>query len=154
MRSSTSSSSVDDVNVAAKAPRTGGGWRTALLVVGALVLVEVAVGAVETRLSVDNRHIGEIGSIVAGLEAAGSEDGATTVLFLGNSLTRRGVDLDTFERALASAGVANGAAAAVYPDDTSVLDWLYLYESAIVAEDAVPDVVVIGFGMWHLEDRS
>ena len=142
------------MNLGAKARRSRGGWQTALLVVAVLVLVEVAVGAVETRLSVDNQHIEEIGSIVADLEAVGQEEGATTVLFFGNSLTRRGVDLPKFEEALAANGAPNVETAAVYPDDTSVLDWLYLYESTIASGEAVPDTVVIGFGIWHLEDRA
>jgi hypothetical protein len=124
-----------------------------LVVFAALVLLEVAVRGVESRLSVDIQHLDEIPSILTDLEDDGLAGGAQTMLFLGNSLTRRGVDLELIESSFQSSGISNVRAAAIYPDDTTVLDWLHLYESKVAEENVVPDVVVVSFGDLHLEDR-
>lgn len=123
--------------------------RVPAFVLAALLLVEVGVRAVEERLSIDVRHINRMDEIVTALVAAPGP----SVLFVGNSLTREGVDLELMRAGLAANGAGEWNVAAVYPDDTAVLDWLYLYDRYVVENDAVPDVVVVGFGIWHLEDR-
>ncbi len=162
--SSSISSSDAPAAVVAAAPRPAGtaaeaqsrplavALRTWLVVLVALVVVEMGVRAIEGRLSIDLQHIGQITRITRDLTNAGETTGDRTVMFLGNSLTRRGLDLDVLGTQLAQDGVEDLAFVTVYPDDTSVLDWLYLYESKIVPA-GVPDYVVIGFGIWHLEDR-
>src|SRR5690606_20015032 len=123
--------------------------RVPAFVLAALLLVEVGVRAVEERLSIDVRHINRMDEIVTALVAAPGP----SVLFVGNSLTREGVDLELMRAGLAANRAGEWNVAAVYPDDTAVLDWLYLYDRYVVENDAVPDVVVVGFGIWHLEDR-
>lgn len=130
-----------------------GGWRTLLFVLAVLVVVEVGVRQFETRLSVDIQHVHAVGDIISDLVSEAEKADERSLLFLGNSLTRRGVDLAVLESELAEHQVADLQLAAVYPDDTSVLDWLYLYQTEAQATGAVPDVVVLSFGFWHLEDR-
>src|SRR5690606_31684789 len=64
--------------------------RVPAFVLAALLLVEVGVRAVEERLSIDVRHINRMDEIVTALVAAPGP----SVLFVGNSLTREGVDLE------------------------------------------------------------
>lgn len=123
--------------------------RTPLFVLAALLLVEVGVRTTEERLSLDVRHINDMGDIVRGLAA----QPGPSALFVGNSLTREGVDLEVLARGLEEAGAGRWDLAAVYPDDTAVLDWLYLYDRYVAEPGTVPDVVIVGFGIWHLEDR-
>lgn len=127
--------------------------RSLLFVLAVLVVVEVGVRAVESRLSVDIEHIQEMPRIVSDLLGASEAENEPSLLFLGNSLTRRGVDLETFEERLGEEGVDELRMAAIYPDGTSVLDWLFLYRTNVAGAKGVPDVVVINFGFWHLEDR-
>lgn len=152
MSSSTSSSDPATTAGGPKGRPAGRAWLAWLVVLAALVLVEGAVRAIEERLSVDVEHIHQVARIAGDLADEREASGARTVMFLGNSLTRRGLDVGVLESELGTFGLENVAVAAVYPDDTSVLDWLYLYESEI-APAGVPDVVVVGFGIWHLEDR-
>ncbi len=123
--------------------------RTPAFVLAVLLLVEVGVRATEERLSLDVKHIHDMGRIVSDLAAAPGP----SLLFIGNSLTRRGVDVDLMRAGLDEDGAGEWNVAAVYPDDTAVLDWIYLYDRYVVEQDAVPDVVAVGFGIWHLEDR-
>lgn len=123
--------------------------RTPAFVLGALLLIEMGIRLTEERLSLDIRHIRRMEGIVAELDASTSP----RVLFIGNSLTRHGADLDLMKEVLAANGVEELSVAAIHPDDTMVLDWLYLYDRYVVENDAVPDAVVVGFGIWHLEDR-
>ena len=153
MSSSTSSSEPVRSDAGEPGRRAGQAWRTWLLVLVVLVFIEGGVRAIEDRLSVDIQHIRSIHDIADSLDDEGETTGARTVLFLGNSLTRRGLDQVVFEKTLESEGVDDLAFAEVYPDDTAVLDWLYLYGKEI-APAGTPDFVVIDFGFWHLEDRS
>lgn len=123
--------------------------RTPAFVLGALLLIEMGIRLTEERLSLDIRHIRRMEGIVAELDASTSP----RVLFIGNSLTRHGADLDLMKEVLAANGVEELSVAAIHPDDTMVLDWLYLYDRYVIEQDAVPDVVVIGFAAWQLDDR-
>lgn len=129
------------------------GVKTLLFVVVALAMTEIGVRVVESRLSVDIEHIQGIPTIVSELARDSETAMDSSLLFLGNSLTRRGVDTEVFSMTLEDLGVEGVQLAAVYPDDTSVLDWHYLYQDMVMRANAVPDVVVIGYGFWHLEDR-
>ncbi|HEX7038497.1 MAG TPA: hypothetical protein VF202_00115 [Trueperaceae bacterium] len=165
MSSSTSSSELVDGGSVASGPvagraaaegaaaRAGARWwlylRTPAFVLAVLLLVEVGVRVTEERLSLDVEHIHEMGDIVRDLADAPGP----SVLFIGNSLTRRGVDVDLMRAGLDEDGAGDWNVAALYPDDTAVLDWVYLYDRYVIGQDAVPDVVVVGFGNWHLEDR-
>lgn len=124
-----------------------------MFVVAVLALVEIGVRAVETRLSVDVIHIKSINGVVRDLIRSSEMADERSVLFIGNSLTRRGVDIDVFTETLERGGLSRLRLAAVYPDDTTVLDWTYLYKHAVREAGAVPDAVVIGFGWTHLDDR-
>lgn len=119
------------------------------VVLSLLLCAEVGMRILEPRLSRDVEHIQAIPTIVDTLHAAPGP----TVLFFGNSLTRNGVDLAVMEAELAGLGIDEVALAAVYPDDTTVLDWYYLFDRIASSDGRAPDVLVVGFASWHLEDR-
>jgi len=115
-----------------------------------LLAVEGGMRVLEPRLSMDVRHIRVIPQVVSTLAAAPGEH----LLFLGNSMTRRGVDLDVLEPALAARGVAEDtfSVGLIYPDASNVLDWHYVYRRYLSAPGAAPDVMVVGFAAEGLED--
>src|SRR5690606_4250107 len=125
MRSSTSSSKPPE----RRGPRLD--RRVLLLVFAALLVVELGVRVIEPRLSLDIRHIQAIPDIVSDVH----ESAGPSVVFFGNSLTRAGVDLGVMASGLAPAGVERGGVAAVYPDDTTILDWIYVYEHYLARPD-------------------
>lgn len=129
------------------------GWRAAgllVLVPLALMLVALELGMrfVEPTLSLDIRHIQQVPAIATSMRGAGEP----RILFLGNSLTRNGVDLDLLGAGLEVTGTSRPSLHAIYPDDTTVLDWLYILESSIVRAGAAPEMIVIGFANHHLVD--
>lgn len=144
MRSSTSSSKPPE----RRGPRLD--RRVLLLVFAALLVVELGVRVIEPRLSLDIRHIQAIPDIVSDVH----ESAGPSVVFFGNSLTRAGVDLGVMASGLAPAGVERGGVAAVYPDDTTILDWIYVYEHYLARPDLEPDLLVLGFAVWHLQDAD
>lgn len=120
------------------------------LVVAVLLVGEVGLRVVQRSVSADWEHV----SALPEISRTFSEAGGCRVLFLGNSLTRRGVDAGVFA-SLASSAVADGgvSAARVFPDDTSVIEWLYAYERFFGTDAEAPDVLVVGFAVDQLQDR-
>ena len=114
-----------------------------VLAVVALALLgcELALRASIRRASIDVRHIEEIPRIIAGIAGARHP----TFLFLGNSLTRAGVIPAEF-------AVGKAHVALIYPDDTTISDWLYLYERFVLSKGTAPDVLLVGFAKDHLSD--
>lgn len=111
------------------------------VVVIALCACELGLRATIARASKDVRHIEELPRIADGLASARKP----TVLFLGNSLTRAGVLPDAL-------GLDGAHVALIHPDDTTIGDWLYLYERYVRARGAAPDLVVVGFAADQLSD--
>lgn len=118
----------------------------------ALVLLACEIGLRWSgpRTSFDIQHIREIPQIVTGLQNASHP----TLLFLGNSLTRRSVIPEALTEALAAQGIKNVYIAKIYPDDTNIADWLYLYERYVRSRGVAPDALVIGFAEEQLSDSE
>jgi hypothetical protein len=124
--------------------------RVFLLAVAFLASVEVLLRVGAPRFSQDLRHIGEIDRRIENL----SRQPHPRILFLGNSLTRNGIDSTVFTQALFdSAGVA-ASVALLYPDDTTIADWYYLLRSRLRSPSLWPDVLVVPFANRHLTDQS
>lgn len=137
-----------DTRVAGKGPDWRAITKVLLPLVVLLLIVEVGIRIVEPRLSLDILHIRRIPAIADSMREAEG----TRVLFLGNSLTRYGVNLDLIGSGLEELGTSRTSLHAIYPDDTTVLDWLYLFEDAVVRAGAAPELLVIGFSHAHLTD--
>ncbi len=115
-----------------------------------LIACESFVRVMEGSISLDIRHIREMPAIVERLQSAGT----VRVLFLGNSLTRLGVDLGTIRENLRAGDTRGVALERMYPDDTTISDWYYVYETFLVNRHMTPELVVVGFATNHLEDRA
>jgi hypothetical protein len=120
--------------------------RALLFVALALAASEAGMRVAANRLSLDMQHIAGIPEVAEAVR----RDPSRTVLFLGNSLTRRGVDLRVIGPALGKCVRAY----AVYPDDTTILDWHYTLERFFVDAGAAPSVVVVGYASFHLDDSA
>ena len=122
-----------------------------LLAVAAVVLAcEIGLRAGRSRLSLDIQHIDRIPSILASLDA---QPAGLRVLFLGNSLTRRGVNLAMIREEIARTPASAIFCDKIDPDDSSILDWYYLTKRYIGGGSA-PDYLVIGFVSGQLEDGA
>lgn len=102
----------------------------------------------EQSLSIDLLHIRSIPRIARSLV----ESSGARVLFLGNSMTREGLDIERFSKAAARLGHPALSAAKVHPDDTTIAEWPYLFRHYF-PNGASPDALVVGFANTNLEDR-
>ena len=117
-------------------------------VLAALMVMEGGLRLALPHVSVDYDHIKAIPSIARSF----GDHSRSQVLFLGNSLTRRGVNLKVVEQSWANMGF-RADCRSVYPDDTTIVDWYYLFERYFPANHA-PDLVVIGFARTQLSDQT
>lgn len=140
MNSSTSSSNGQRFNLQ---------LRAIALALAMLLAVELGMRWLEPSLSADVQNMRQIPTVVSQLAASPGEH----VLFLGNSQTRRGVDMDVLEPSLAAQGVATRKLSIgfIYPDSSSILDWYYTYHHNI-DKATRPDVLIVSFSEDSLAD--
>lgn len=119
-----------------------------LLVAASLLCGEAALRLAGERLSLDLRHLASLPSIANRVRL--QPDSA--ILFLGNSLTRNGVQLETVSREFDAAGLHGARLFKVMPDDTSVEDWYYVFKQHFLDAGAAPRIVVVGFALDQLGD--
>ncbi len=125
-------------------------WRVLGVVVLCFLMLELGFRLRGDVLSKDISHLRSFDRI-AGELAAGPEDDLR-ILFLGNSLSRYGVNQDLFVELVGQDTGQPLRAAKVNPDNTALADWYYAYQSYFDKPGRVPDVVVIGFEGGHLRD--
>jgi hypothetical protein len=110
--------------------------------VGLLVTaVEVCVRLAAVHLFLDAAHLHEIPRIAQRM-ARGAHP---RFLFLGNSLTRASVDLETWQQEAARLGFGPGMADKVMPDSTAMLEWYYVFLNNFCDDGMTPDYVVLSF---------
>ncbi len=136
MRSSTSASE--------------GEWKVILLVLAVLAGVEAFLRATETRLSLDLIHIQAIPKIAADLD----RQPHPRVMFLGNSLTRDGINEDVFKRELLAQGVGPISLRRVFPDNTQIREWYYAFRRFFVNRSHLPDYLILSCHPTSLEDHA
>lgn len=112
----------------------------------AFSVVELGIRAIEDNLSIDVKHIHAIPSIVASLD----RKPAPHVLFLGNSLTRASVHTE----AIAEVWPEAPSMARIHPDDTTLLDWHYIYQRYFGKEKPRPNLIVVSFVQSQLDDSQ
>ncbi|MER9757154.1 hypothetical protein NKJ46_27675 [Mesorhizobium sp. M0166] len=129
-------------------------FRTESKVIAAVLLllaaVEFSLYLGEPWLSADVRHIRQIPGIVENLRTAEPP----RVLFLGNSLTRASIQPDLVADTLASANLPRVNPAMIFPDDTTIVDWHYLYRNFIQPKNPQLNLIVISFAYGHLDDHQ
>ncbi len=109
---------------------------------------ELTLRFVQTRLSRDLIHIQQIPEAVARV----SQSEKLRVLFLGNSLSREGIDLQLFQSLMSQK--QDIAAAQLFPDDTSILDWLGVYQHFVANQQYEIDLLILSFAENQLQDDS
>lgn len=128
-----------------------GDYRAILLALATLLAVEGAVRFLEPSLSADVRNIEGIPQELSELAATPGEH----MLFLGNSLTREGVDMKVLRPELAARQVELQKLnfGFVYPDSADILDWFYVYRHN-VSEANRPDLLLLSFASDGLADET
>lgn len=118
-----------------------------------LVVSETAMRLMESSLSKDVAHLKQFPEIAKHLTAHASDQ--TRVLFLGNSLTRYGIDAEVFQKELRLNRGTQVQVAKVVPDNSQLADWSYAYRNFFHNAQHPPELLVIGFGFGnqHLADR-
>jgi hypothetical protein len=128
-------------------------FKTEAKVVALVLLVllgcELVVRTREQYLSLDLKHIGEIPAISQNIAAG---QGLLRVLFIGNSMTRYGVDTGTFEREMQAQGIGPLRVEKVFPDATGLPDWYYAFKHYFVDAGHLPDVLIVSFAARDLQD--
>lgn len=131
-------------------------FKTELKAIGVALLLLLAVEAgvrwLEPNLSIDVSHIRNIPSIVTELADARGH----TLLFLGNSMTRRGVNVKVLTPDLKAKGTdtENLTIELIHPDSSGILYWNYLYDYYFKDPQNLPDTLVVSFGKNHLADDT
>lgn len=133
--------------------RSSSEWRVVLMVLAIFAIYELGFRLAGDRLSKDIAHLQAFGHIASDLNAQ-AQNGETRVLFLGNSLTRYGVDTELFEQVLREQFGEEVRAAKVNPDNTALADWFYAYRTYFSRAEQVPEVLIIGFEGGHLRDAA
>jgi len=120
------------------------------VVFATLILCELSLRFLERSISIDVAHLRSIPTIAERLAAGDGQ----RVLFLGSSIVREGVDLNTVRRAVRGSGWEPLTIDKVHPDDSRVVEWTHLVEHHFINAELSPDVIVIGFADTHLEDDN
>lgn len=123
-------------------PRRHQTWKVIATVVTLVVAMDLVIGAMQSRLSMDLVHQVEIPGIIKSF-SGGSGDRPKT-LFLGNSLVREGIDAKTF----------GGLVFKIHPDDTSIVEWRYLFDRVARADLSDRHTIVLGYAQNQLTDDS
>lgn len=114
-----------------------------VLVFGA---VELGMRVMEDKLSLDLKHINVIPSIVEDLD----RQPAPHIVFLGNSLTRVSVQTKVIMEVWPEAP----SMARIHPDDTTLLDWHYVYQRYLGKAQLRPNLIVVSFVRSQLDDHQ
>jgi len=117
-----------------------------LLILG---MGDLALRWAEVNLSIDVRHIRSFPEITRKL----SHEPAPRVVFLGNSLTRHGVDPSVWASAMKELKAPAGSMAKLVPDDTTMPDWYYVALNSLIVPGYQPDILILGFASNQLTDE-
>ena len=75
------------------------------------------------------------------------------IIFLGNSLTREGIDQSLFNQSMIEIYGENSNIGYVYPDDTSIIEWYYIIKS-YMDNDFLPEYLFINFAANQLHSSD
>ena len=125
-------------------------FKVCLAVLVLLVLLECLVRVSQNRLSLDLVHLSTMQAVAQSFRAST----AGKVLFLGNSLTREGVSLEIIKKSFSVGSLNSVNWQKVYPDDTRIGDWYYLYQNLFYRTGDTPDVLVVSFIRNQVADEA
>jgi hypothetical protein len=113
-----------------------------------LVIGEIGIRWIEPVLSKDIRHWKKIPDIMRNI--SGGE--GVKVLFLGNSLTRTNIVPSLIKKRINDFNNTKISIARIYPDDTNIVEWYYLFQALRKETEGTPTWVVVHFSHNHLQD--
>ena len=122
--------------------------KTILMTLLILVIGDLALRRAEMNLSIDVRHIRSFPEITRKLY----HEPAPRVVFLGNSLTRYGIDPTVWASAMKELKAPMGSVAKLVPDDTTMPDWYYVALNSLIRPGNQPDMLILGFSLNQLTD--
>lgn len=126
--------------------------RVVIVVLAALAAMETALRLNEGRISSNIRErILTLPRKQAAMNAAPQQRHG---LFLGNSLTLRGVNMERVERDLKGGGLETIRWDKAAPDATTIADWHYITKNYFSTGPGRPRVIVLGFAIGHLQDGT
>ncbi|HSW46462.1 MAG TPA: hypothetical protein VLM89_12915 [Phycisphaerae bacterium] len=112
---------------------------------------ELVLRAFEAKLSIDLLHIHDIPKISAGL----AQKPRPRILFLGNSLTREGIDEAALKEGLSGFGGGEAVSLAkVFPDNTQIAEWYYAFRRYFINSGHPPDCLIISCQPVQLRDQA
>ncbi|QDT03411.1 hypothetical protein K227x_17930 [Rubripirellula lacrimiformis] len=141
--SDTTGNPVTTLHEWAEPPKPRQEWKVVVAVLFALIVFEGTIRKLQSKLSKDLVHQFGIQQIIDEVASADQPSG----LFLGNSLIREGIDSDTFATMFPDLHLAK-----IHPDDTSVVEWRYLFDRVAASDLNAGDWVVIGYAQNQLTD--
>ncbi len=133
------------------AEKKGRERRVLLMVVSLFLLLEATIRLGGEILSKDIAHLRSFPKIARRMAQFDPQQG-TRILFLGNSLTRHGVDQDAFAETVKQEGGGVVQSVKMNPDNTDLSDWFYAYRTFFSRPGIKPDVLIVGFEGVHLRD--
>jgi len=127
----------------------------AILAVSLLAL-EIGTRLAEPRLSKDLAHIRTFSELSNRFSSTVKKDprAKKTVLILGNSLARQGIDEQILVSGLTDSKGHSPTIGFITPDGTSVTEWVWAYRRYVMHPGASPDLVILVTGRHHLMDDS
>jgi hypothetical protein len=108
-------------------------------------------GVVRLKLSKMSKEISRLGTYPANALAMSSKPGPQ-IAFVGNSLTGEGIDPVRVEQELRRAGVTTAQVGLYYLDGTGIGSWRTLSEELFWKRGDAPDVLVINFYSYMIEN--
>ncbi len=126
--------------------------RYAVFMVASLfLLLELSIRIGGESLSKDIAHLRSFPEIAQKMADFDPGNG-TRILFLGNSLTRHGVDQHAFAETVKEEVGLTVQSVKMNPDNTDLADWFYAYRTYFAKSGIKPDVLIVGFEGVHLRD--
>lgn len=123
--------------------------RALALAVAFIAVAELCVHQIESRLSSNVKHVESFPMRVEKLRA----EPGRNILFVGDSLTRNGVNPEVVGGVLEREG-SPAAVDRLHADDTTMVEWYYTVKRYALAGDWSPEFLVIPFVRGQLEDDS
>lgn len=125
-------------------------FRVLTILVVMFLLLESSIRLGSQLLSIDDAHIKSVPDLISEL----AECKSPRILFIGNSLTREGVDLKELKKELDIAGLHDANIAAVFPDDTTPIHWQYIVKNHVLVQATKPDYIFMGVAGYNLVDTA
>lgn len=122
-----------------------------------VALLLIAVLGIEMTLRLSEKHLSDnifhIFSIPSILDKVGSNKN-NSIVFIGNSLTNRGIDSSIINDVLNKNGHSAYQAFKIIPDNSGIAEWYCIYQNQIRQLSKPPKTIAVGFAWDQISDQS